>query len=178
MELKDEDIKKASTCCVTGDCFRCPLDCFFNCRTVLREGMSNIVSKQQIELVLKRNTINDLNNKLTEKQSENEKLQSLCTSKDAIVKEQQAEIERLQKELASKCLEDSLLEREKVEDILVFADDLKRAKSEAIKDCVNKYTEMLIDEYHLRTDLQIESIKRLEQKVLTEMVGGENEKNN
>lgn len=96
----------------------------------------------------------------------------------ALIIRLQAEIERLQKELASKCLEYSLLEREKVEDILVFADDLKRVKSEAIKDCVNKYTEMLIDEYHLRTDLQIESIKRLEQKVLTEMVGGENEENN
>lgn len=96
----------------------------------------------------------------------------------SLLNRQQAEIERLQKELASKCLEGSLLEREKVEDILVFADDLKCVKSEAIKDCVNKYTEMLIDEYHLRTDLQIESIKRLEQKVLTEMVGGENEENN
>ena len=30
-----------------------------------------------------------------------------------------------------------------------------KGRTEAIKECVNKYTEMLIDEYHLRTDLQI-----------------------
>lgn len=74
-----------------------------------------------------------------------------CTKDELIniINRQQAEIERLQAEI-------------------------KQAKSEAIKECVNKYTEMLIDEYHLRTDLQIASIKRLERKVLTEMVGGEN----
>lgn len=47
-------------------------------------------------------------------------------------------------------------------------------RAEAIKECVNKYTEMIIDEYHLRTDLQIASIKKVEQKVLAKMVGGEN----
>lgn len=92
--MNDEVIKKALKCCTIGNCRRCPLACVHNCRTQLREGMNNILSKQQLELVLKRNTINDLNNKLTEKQSENEKLQSLCTSKDVIIKEQQVEIEK------------------------------------------------------------------------------------
>lgn len=93
--MNDEEIKKALECCVIGDCSRCPLDRVHNCRTQLREGMNNILSKQQLELVFLKNTNNDLNNKLTEKQSENEKLQSLCTSKDVIIKEQQAKIEKL-----------------------------------------------------------------------------------
>ena len=92
--MTDEKIKKASACCVKDDCSRCPLNCVHNCRTQLREGMNNIFNKQQLELVFLKNTINDLNNKLTEKQSENEKLQSLCTSKDVIIKEQQVEIEK------------------------------------------------------------------------------------
>lgn len=37
---------------------------------------------------------------------------------------------------------------------------------------VNKYTKMVIDEYHLRTNLQIANLKRLEQKVLKEIAGG------
>ena len=94
--ITDEEIKKASACCVKGDCFRCPLDCIHNCRTALREGMNDILYKQQLELVLKRNTIHDLKNQLTEKQSENEKLQSLCTSKDVIIQEQQERIEELE----------------------------------------------------------------------------------
>lgn len=94
MEQNDAEIKKALEYCVIGDCFRCPLYYVHNCRTQLREGTNNILNKQQLELVLKRNTINDLNNKLTEKQLENEKLQSLCTSKDVIIKEQQVEIEK------------------------------------------------------------------------------------
>ena len=97
--MNDEAIKKASKCCAIGNCRRCPLDCVHNCLTQIREAMNNILSKQQLELVLKRNTIKDLNNKLTEKQSENEKLQSLCISKDVIIKDQQAEIEQLQRNL-------------------------------------------------------------------------------
>ena len=97
--MNDEGIKKASACCVKGDCSKCPLNCVHNCRTQLREEMNNILNKQQLEFVFLKNANNDLNNKLTEKQSENEKLQSLCTSKDVIIKEQQAEIERLQNTL-------------------------------------------------------------------------------
>lgn len=126
--MNDEEIKKASECCVIGNCRRCPLDCVHNCRTQLREGMNNILNQQQLELV----------------------------SKDVIIKEQQAEIERLKEFIAEIARSD------------------RELKSETIRECVNKYTEMLIDEYHLRTDLQIANIKRLEQKVLTEMVGGEN----
>lgn len=92
--MNDEGIKKASACCVKGDCSKCPLNCVHNCRTQLREEMNDILNKQQLELVFLKNANNDLNNKLTEKQSENEKLQSLCTSKDVIIKEQQAEIEK------------------------------------------------------------------------------------
>ena len=51
-----------------------------------------------------------------------------------LVDEQQAEIENLQKELASKGLKYSLLEREKAEDISGFVDDLKLARAEAIKE--------------------------------------------
>ena len=94
-KMYNKDITKALACCVKGDCFRCPLYYVHNCRTELREGINNILNEQQLELVLKRNTIDDLNNKLTKKQSENEKLQSLCTLKDVVIKEQQAEIERL-----------------------------------------------------------------------------------
>ena len=155
--MNDEDIKKA-------------LDEFQY--RILKINLSYHIFESE------RETLKDAIDLINRQQAEIKQLKSLCTSKDVIINEQEAEIERLEKELASKCLEYSLLEREKVEDILVFADDLKQAKSEAIKDCVNKYTEMLIDEYHLRTDLQIASIKRLEQKVLTEMVGGENEENN
>lgn len=129
MELKDEDIKKASSCCVKGDCFRCPLDCIHNCRTALREGMHNILNKQQIELVLKRNTIDDLNNKLTEKQSENKKLQSLCTSKDVIINEQEAEIERLNGNLFT--ISNACMQRRN-EAIKEFAERLKK---EAVTKC-------------------------------------------
>lgn len=94
--ITDEEIKKASACCVKGDCFKCPLYYVHNCRTALREGMNDILHKQQLELVLKRNMIHDLKNKLTEKQSEYEKLQSLCTSKDVIIQEQQERIEELE----------------------------------------------------------------------------------
>lgn len=80
---------------------------------------------------------------------------------------QQAEIERLKNEI--KGFDNFLKETDC---------SLKEIRDNAIKDCVNKYTEMLIDEYHLRTDLQIANIKRLEQKILTEMVGEQNEKSN
>jgi uncharacterized FlaG/YvyC family protein len=52
----------------------------------------------------------------------------------AIINRQQAEIERLEKELASKNLEYSLLEREKAEDVSGFVNDLKLARAEAIKE--------------------------------------------
>ena len=84
-----------------------------------------------------------------------------------LINRQQAEIERLKNEI--KGFDNFLKETDC---------SLKEIRDNAIKDCVNKYTEMLIDEYHLRTDLQIANIKRLEQKILTEMVGGENEKSN
>ena len=46
----------------------------------------------------------------------------------------ESEVERLEKELASKNLEYSLLEREKAEDVSSFVDDLKFAGAEAIKE--------------------------------------------
>lgn len=95
--MNNEDIKKALKCCAIGHCFKCPLDPIHNCRTQLITGANNILSQQQLELVLQKNTIDDLNNKLTEKLSENEKLQSLCTSKDVIIKESQVEIEKFKR---------------------------------------------------------------------------------
>ena len=47
---------------------------------------------------------------------------------------QQAEIERLQKELALKGLEYTLLERDRAKDICDFAEELKTIKAEAIKE--------------------------------------------
>ncbi len=82
-----------------------------------------------------------------------------------------AEIERLKTDLKTteNVIKNSFLKKAGFD-----IDLLAEFKTEAIKECVNKYTEMLIDEYHLRTDLQIASIKRLEQKVLAKMAGGEN----
>ena len=64
------------------------------------------------------------------------------TSKDILdlINRQQAEIENLQKELASKGLKYSILEREKAEDILGFVDDLKLARAEAIKEFAGRLT--------------------------------------
>lgn len=96
-----------------------------------------------------------------------------------LISRYQAEKERLQKELASKCLEYSLLEREKVEDILVFADDLKRAKSEAIKEFAEKLksTYRIKERYCDNTKFVIETFRNSIDSLLAEMVGGMNEKN-
>ncbi len=95
-----------------------------------------------------------------------------------LISRQQAEKERLQKELVSKCLEYSLLEREKVEDILVFADDLKRAKSEAIKEFAERlkmkaYLDNGLNGFLRSMVIDVNDIDNL----LAEMVGGMNEKN-
>lgn len=163
--MNEEEIMKASSCCMTGNCSRCPLDCVLNCRTALREGMHEIVSKQQFELVLKRNTINDLNNKLTEKQSENEKLQSLCTSKDVIIKEQEAEIERLQNALDD-VLDSQLLLIEGAEKYVIkeFAERLK----------MKAYLDNGLNGFLRSMVIDVNDIDNL----LAELVGGENEKNN
>ena len=87
-----------------------------------------------------------------------------------IYNRQQAEIKRLES-LLNQLFKDVDY---KLQYIYELEKKLESDQAEAIKECVNKYTEMLIDEYHLRTDLQIASIKRLEQKVLEEMVGEEN----
>lgn len=87
-----------------------------------------------------------------------------------LINRQQAELERLQKELASKCLEDSLLEREKAEDILVFADDLKRVKSEAIKEFAERLKKEAVTKCDWDNCVDVEDIDRL----VAEMVGGEN----
>lgn len=161
--MSDEEIKKALECCVIGNCRRCPLDCVHNCRTVLREGMHDIVNKQQLELVVKRNTINDLNNKLTEKQSENDKLQNFCASKDVIIKEQQTEIERLQNTLDDVLNRQPLLiERSEKYVIKEFAERLKKKK------------------LHIEDEGQIFRMVHCYEidNLLTEMVGGMNEKNN
>lgn len=167
MEQNDAEIKKALSCCVKGDCFRCPLYYVHNCRTALREGMNNILNKQQIELVLKRNTINDLNNKLTEKQSENEKLQSLCTSKDVIIKEQQAEIEKWKAEYTRACAE---------RDARICTQDY--FKSEAIKEFAERLKSRLFYECGDINFSETCETRRLIDNLLAEMVGGMNEKSN
>lgn len=92
-----------------------------------------------------------------------------------LINRQQAKIDDLKRDTVPK-LQDSLNRANKYgievdcENTRLQA-EIEQAKSEAIKECVNKYTEMLIDEYHLRTDLQIAGIKRLEQKVLSKMAG-------
>ena len=96
--------------------------------------------------------------------------------------EQQAEIERLENAIIALMSYLDISGADKTDTSFIKQatefNKQKRAdiKAEAIKECVNKYTEMLIDEYHLRTDLQIASIKRVAKKFLAEMVGENNDK--
>lgn len=169
--MTDEEIKKASACCVKGDCFRCPLDCIHNCRTALREGMNDILHKQQLELVLKRNTINDLNNKLTEKQSENENLQSLCASKDVTIKEQQAEIERLES-LLNQLFKDVDY---KLQYIYELEKKLESDQAEAIKEFAER---LRLRAIKTRFDAMYGAVIEISNDTITEIVkeleGGEN----
>lgn len=72
--MNDEAIKKALECCVEGHCSKCPMLGKYSCSKSLREHALDLINRQQ---------------------AENEQLQSLCTAKDVIIEEQEAEIERL-----------------------------------------------------------------------------------
>lgn len=98
----------------------------------------------------------------------------------SLINRQQAEIERLENAIIALMSYLDTLGADKTDTSFINqateSNKQIRAdiKAEAIKECVNKYTEMLIDEYHLRTDFQIASIKRVAKKLLAEMVGGKN----
>lgn len=79
---------------------------------------------------------------------------------------QQAEIERLREELASKDLKYSLLEREKAEDISGFVDELKLVRAEAIKELAQQMKKRFLKlEYRAKTPRKTIRIEELQEQM-------------
>lgn len=72
--MTNNEIKKALECCLIGECESCPISKFSDCYETLKDEAMSLVNRQQAVI---------------------EQLKSLCTSKDVIIKGQEAEIERL-----------------------------------------------------------------------------------
>ena len=74
--MNDEEIKKVLECCgIEETCWECPLKNEVDCLDKLNHSLLDLINRQQ---------------------AESERLKILCTSKDVIIKEQEAEIERLE----------------------------------------------------------------------------------
>jgi DNA polymerase elongation subunit (family B) len=89
---------------------------------------------------------------------------------DNLLNRQQAEIERLKEEVASKSLKCSLLEREKAEDISGFVDDLKLVRAETIKELEAKIHEKL-HEAEMHGNFEPVVTREMFDSVVKEMVG-------
>lgn len=122
-KLTDNEIKKALECCVNYDvdCKECPYDFVHTeskwCDEALMEDALDLINRLEAE-----------NNKLT----------SLCTSKDVIINSQEAEIEKL-------CIE--------INDLIIAKDLLfdeaealiKKAKTEAVKEFAERVDKEITD---------------------------------
>lgn len=136
--MNDEKTKKALECCVANEnCKKCPLAEDRLCFLSLKEKALALINRQQAEIErLKWEKyhfefkVDDLNGKLEKfkeyrdikngaYEREIERLKSLCTSKDVIIKAQEAEIEMLQKknDRAMDNLKAVLKEREDEQDV-------------------------------------------------------------
>lgn len=123
--MSDEDIKKALECCFEWHCTKCPMVGKYLCSKSLREHALDLINRQQerieeLEIITGlannrkyyRKFVDEVfckqkGNELSEpdfdyiyqlyfeQQAEIEQLKSLCTSKDVIIKGQEADIERL-----------------------------------------------------------------------------------
>lgn len=105
---------------------------------------------------------------INRQQAENEQLQSLCTSKDVIIKEQEAEIEKWKAEYTRACAErDARICTQdyfKSEAIKEFAEKVKNY----VKTHCNPYGKPIFD-----YDTSLKILKYLD-NLLAEMAGGEN----
>lgn len=156
MELKDEDIKKALECCIRDDYDYCKVCPYLNKNKPCQE-----------------NLIRDCFGFINRQQAEIERLQSLCTAKDVIIKEQEAESERLKNSIIA---------------LMSYLDILGADKTDT--SFINQATEF---NKQIRADIKSEAIKEFAAKLkcgvsitsgvitcadidnlLTEMVGEQN----
>lgn len=164
--MTDKEIIKALKVCAKNEtpfcCGECELgknNSSCDCVDRLLKLSLDLINRQQAE------------NK--ELKKEKYRLQKALNQAEDCLDIAKAEIENLQKELASKGLKYSLLEREKAKDISGFVDDLKLARAEAVKEFaerlkadINKtwYYELENDTHNAR------ALKRVDELV-KEMVG-------
>ncbi len=126
--MESKEIIKALECCFRGttdDCGGCP--CFNNNTYTTLDCMEELM-KNALALI-------------KHQQAERETMLKDLQFRTNQVIEQQADVERLQKELALKGLEYHLLERERAKDISGFVDDLKLVRAEAIKEFAERLTD-------------------------------------
>ena len=107
--MTDNEIIKALECCRKKECNTCPCyDDEIECGEMLIGNTLDLINRQQAE-------IRGLQHKIASCNSEIEKLQSLCTSKDVIIKSQEDELERY------------------LHSIKLLENDVQNAKAEAIE---------------------------------------------
>ena len=128
--MTDAEIKKALECHASKDlatCEECPLLNIQDCAYKLSENALDLINRQQAKI---------------------EAFEAKTVIQKGLVDRQRAEIERLQKELALKGLEYTLLERDRAKDICDFAEELKTIKAEAIKEFAERLKEKLDCDVH------------------------------
>ena len=170
--MNDEDIKKALECCSSNMLSKC-----VGCK-ISKTGCQEYLASQALDLI-------------NRQQAEIDRLKSLCTSKDVIIKEQEAEIEQLKGNL--KFVRGTVERLNKQNDILsknadtAFQDGLNEAqevyaeqiKSEVKSEAIKEFAERLrLQVIKTRFDAMYGAVIEISNDTITEivkeMVGGEN----